>query len=181
LDGQYSAQYSATFNDLIARYKLDLMDSARLFAMLWTGYGDAIIGCFNAKYTYSFWRPVTAIQAGGGNPELAADPGWMPLGVTPSHPEYPAAHGCLTSAVSNLVAAFFGTPKVHVVVTSAVFSDGVHTHTFNNTHDWLNEVHWARIFAGFHFNHSLEDGEELGRQVAAQLFRTYFRPEHERR
>ncbi len=171
-------QYSRTFNDLVQHYNLDVMDSARLLAILWTGYADAGIGCFNGKYTYSFWRPVTAIRAGGDNSDLAADANWTPLGTTPNHPEYPAAHGCLTGAVSSLVADFFGTRKVHVVVTSTVFSDGVHTHTFENTGDWLNEVYWARIFAGFHFNHSLQDGAALGRQVAAQLFANHFGLEH---
>jgi hypothetical protein len=175
-----AAQYSGVFGDLVGHYQLDLMSSARLQAVLWTGFADTAIGCFNAKYNFSFWRPVTAIQAGGGNSELLADPSWMPLGVTPGHPEYPAAHGCLTSAFSHLVEDFFGTPKVHVRVTAGGFNDGVHTHTFEDTRDWLNEVYWARIFAGFHFNHSLQDGEELGRQVAAQLFGNYFRPEHQR-
>ncbi len=175
-----AAQYSGVFDDLVRHYKLDLIDSARLQAIFWTGFADTAIGCFNAKYTYSFWRPVTAIQAGGGNPELSADPSWTPLGATPSHPEYPAAHGCLTSAVSHLVEDFFGTPKVHVMVTAGGFSDGVHTHTFEDTRDWRSEVYWARIFVGFHFDHSLQDGAELGRQVATQLFRNYFRPEHHR-
>jgi len=171
-------QYSGAFNNLVQHYNLDIMDSARLLATLWTGYADAGIGCFNAKYTYSFWRPVTAIRAGGGNSELIADANWTPLGTTPNHPEYPAAHACLTGAVSSLVADFFGTRKVHVVVTSTAFSDGVHTHTFENTGDWLNEIYWARIFAGFHFNHSLQDGEALGRQVASQLFANHFGLEH---
>ena len=169
-------QYSDVFNDLAGHYRLDVMDSARLLAILWTGFADTAIGCFNAKYTFNFWRPVTAIQAGGGNSELEADPAWMPLGSTPGHPEYPAAHGCITGAVSHLVTDYFGTHKVHVVVNAAL-TDGVHTHTFEDTRDWLNEVYWARIFAGFHFDHSLQDGEELGRQIAAQLFRNHFRPD----
>jgi hypothetical protein len=175
-----AAQYSGVFNNLVQHYRLDLMDSARLQAILWTGFADTAIGCFNAKYTYSFWRPVTAIQAGGGNSELAPDPTWVALGATPGHPEYPAAHGCLTSVVSHLVEDFFGTPKVHVTVTAGGFSDGVHTRVFEDTREWLEEVYWARIFAGFHFHHSLRDGEELGRQVAVQLFRNHFRRQRRR-
>ena len=65
-------------------------------AMLWAGYADAAIGCFNAKYKYGFWRPVTAIPAGEGNHSaLTADAAWLPLGTTPAHPEYPAAHALL--------------------------------------------------------------------------------------
>jgi hypothetical protein len=172
-----AAQYSQVFNGLAQYYNLDLLDSARMMAILWTGYADAAIGCFNGKYFYHFWRPWGAIPAGGDNPELVADPTWKPLATTPNHPEYPAAHACLTGAVTSLVADYFHTRKVHVVVTSSVFSDGVHTHTFEDTGDWLNEVCWARIFAGFHFNHSLQDGAELGRQVAHQLVGKHFRVE----
>ncbi len=174
------AQYSQVFNGLVQHYNLDLSDSARLMAILWTGYADAAIGCFNGKYTYHFWRPWAAIPAGGANSELVADPIWKPLGTTPNHPEYPAADACITGAVTDLVADYFHTRKVHVVVNSTVFSDGVHMHTFEDTGDWLNEVYWARIFAGFHFNHSLQDGAELGRQVAHQLVENHFRAEKER-
>ena len=173
-----SQQYARTFNYLVENYRLDLMDSARMMAMLWTGSADSLIGCFNAKYTYNFWRPVTAIQAAGGNTELSADPAWTSLATTPNHPEYPAAHACYTSGVSHLVADFFGTSKVNVVVDSLAFTDGVHTHKFANTADWLDEVSWARVFAGFHFLHSLQDGSKLGESVAEHVNRTSFRREH---
>ena len=167
-------QYARAWTYLVGNYNLNVSDSARLVAILWTGLSDSLIGCLNAKYAFSFWRPVTAIQAGGGNPELPADPGWTPLGTTPNHPEYPAAHGCATSAVSSLVADFFGTKNVHVIVDSRAFPEGVHTHTFENTDAWLDEVLWARIYAGFHFHHSLQDGVELGRRVSRQLFENNF-------
>jgi hypothetical protein len=168
-------QYARAFGHLAENYKLNVMDSARLMAILWTGFADAAIGCWNAKFTYNFWRPVTAIRAGGGNPELASDPNWVPLGTTPAHPEYPAAHGCVTGAVSSLISDYFGTRKVHVVVDSLAFSDGVHTHTFEDTRDLFQEVFWARIYAGFHYHHSLKDGGRLGRKVSKQLFGTQFR------
>src|SRR5215471_12297080 len=68
-------QYSRSFGYLAQNYKLDVMNSARLLAILWTGYADTGIACWNAKFTYNFWRPVTAICAGGGNSELMADGG----------------------------------------------------------------------------------------------------------
>jgi hypothetical protein len=168
-------QYARAFSYLAENYQLSVIDSARLMAILWTGFADAAIGCWNAKFTYNFWRPVTAIRAGGGNPELVGDPNWTPLGNTPAHPEYPAAHGCVTGAVSHLIADYFGKSKVHIVVDSLAFSDGVHTHTFEDTHDLFDEVFWARIYAGFHYHHSLEDGGRLGRRVSKQLVGGYFR------
>jgi len=170
-----SQQYARAFTYLAENYKLSVPDSVRLMAILWTGYADSIIGCFNAKYQYSFWRPVAAIPAGGGNSELTPFLNWTPLGITPNHPEYPAAHGCVTSTVSHLIRGYFGTSRVRIVVDSLVFQDGIHTHTFVDTRDLFREVFWARIYAGFHFHHSLVDGGTLGKEVARQLLREHFR------
>ena len=142
--------------------------------MLWTGFADAGIACFNAKYKYGFWRPATAIQAGGGSTDLTADSAWLPLGTTPGHPEYPAAHGCVTGAVSSLIASYFGTTRVHILTDSVVFTDGVHQHVFENSRDLMDEVFWAGIYAGFHYHNSLQVGQQLGETVARQLFRTHF-------
>ena len=177
-------QYARAFNYLVTTYNLGVEDSARMMAMLWTGYADAAIGCFNAKYKFGFWRPVTAIPVGGGvtdpfNP-LTADPAWTPLGVTPAHPEYPAAHACITGSVSTLIADFFGTTRVQVLTDSKAFTGGVHQHAFTDTRDLLDEVFWARIYAGFHFYHSLQAGSQLGESVAGQVVKNHFRAASQR-
>jgi hypothetical protein len=170
-------QFARVFGYLADNYGLSVPDTARMMAMLWTGAADSIIGCYRAKYTYNFWRPVTAITAGGGNSDLQADPAWLPLATTPNHPEYPAAHVCFTGAVSTLIAGYFGTTKTYVVVDSMAFQDGVHTHTFEDTRDLADEVFWARIYAGIHFYHSVEDGRQLGATIAREILRTHFRPQ----
>jgi hypothetical protein len=98
-----SRQYARAFRALAIAQGLSLSDTARLFAVLWTPFVDAIIGCFNAKYHFSFWPPVTAIQNGSidDNPATIPDPFWMPLGITPNHPEYPAS-------VANVLKSSFG-------------------------------------------------------------------------
>ena len=171
-------QYARAFNYLVDTYQLGTAESARMMAMLWTGYADSAIGCYNAKYKYGFWRPVTAIPAGGGNSDLPPDLAWLPLGVTPAHPEYPAAHGCITGAVAPLIAGFFGRTAVHVILDSTAFSDSVHQHVFENTSDLMDEVFWARIYAGFHFHHSLEVGRDLGGSVASEIELQHFLPRH---
>jgi len=172
-------QYARAFGYLPDSYGLGVPETARLLGILWTGYADALIACFDAKYAYSFWRPVTAITAGGGSSDLQADSAWLPLGTTPNHPEYPAAHATASGAVSVLLAGYFGTTKVHFVTDSIMFQDGVHTHTFEDTRDLEDEVFWARIYAGFHFFHSLEVGKQLGTTVAQELLRDHFGPLHD--
>jgi len=145
-------------------------------AMLWTGYADAGIGCWNAKFSFSFWRPVTAIRAGGGNPALTGDPLWSPLAATPAHPEYPAAHGCVTGAVSTILKRYFGTSHVQFSVDSLVTHT---THTFSSTRALVEEVERARIDAGFHYHHSVVQGKVLGTKVAHHLAQNFFVPAEE--
>ena len=73
-----------------------------------------------------------------------------------------------------MIAGYFGTTKVHVAVDSTVFQDGVHSRTFEDTRDFMDEVFWARIYAGFHYYHSLEVGRDLGAAIARQLLRAHF-------
>jgi hypothetical protein len=168
-------QYARAFRSLAIGTGLDIYDSARMFAMLWTAYADSFIGCMNAKYHFSFWRPVTAIQNGGidGNSATIADPAWTSLGTTPNHPEYPAAHGCVTGAVAATLEGFFGTPDVGLIVSSTVTNT---THTFTHISQLQREVFGARIYAGFHYRHSLEQGFLLGHRVAGRLLDDYFQP-----
>jgi hypothetical protein len=165
-------QYARAFRNLATQEGLSTSESARLMAMLWAGYADAGIGCWNAKFFFSFWRPVTAIRAGGGNPALIADPNWIPLANTPAHPEFPAAHGCVTGSVAHTLQGFFHTREVTLVVSSTVTNT---THTFTNTKELEEEVFGARIYAGFHYRHSLVKGFELGHNVVRNIHTNYFR------
>ena len=177
--------FTGMLNDLATSHALGALDSARLFAMVFAGYSDAFIGCMNAKYTFNFWRPVTAIQEGDtdGNPDTVGDLNWAPLATTPNHPEYPAAHGCVTGAITSIVASYFGTRNVTLHVTAtypvpAALGGGTvtATRTYNSTDDLLNEVQVARIYGGMHFAHSILQGTVLGQKVARQLARRFFQP-----
>jgi len=168
-------QYARAFRALVVARGLDITDSAHLLAVIYTSGADALIGCWDAKYYYSFWRPVTAIRNGDidGNSNTVADLSWTSLGTTPNHQEYPSAHGCLTGSVATALKKFFGTPHVTLVVTSPVTNS---THTFTNINDLVEEVEAARIYAGIHYHHSVVQGVDLGRKVADQLAGGYFQP-----
>lgn len=177
-----TAQYARMLNLLAMEENLNLLNSARLMASSFSALADGAIGCWNAKYHYSFWRPVTAIRNGDidGNPNTIADPGWIPLAVTPAHPEYSAAHGCLTGALVDTLKSYFGTPHIHLTVSSAVTNT---THHFNSVEELEHEVERARIYAGFHFHHSLVQGFVLGHKVSHHVTHHYFEPvknEHHR-
>jgi len=167
------ATYFGAFNELVLDRHLNLSKSARLLAMLSVAFTDGGIGCWDAKYHFSNWRPVTAIQNGeiDGNPDTVADATWLPLASTPPHPEFPAAHGCATGAIAKTLENFFGTRNVKFSVNSAVTHT---THTYNNVGQLETEAYWARIYAGFHYRHSLDEGFKLGHRVAEQLNQNFF-------
>src|SRR5215469_2576138 len=158
-----TAQYGRLLRGLSAN--LSLAETARLFAMAYAAAADAIIGCYNAKYHYSFWRPVTAIRNGDidGNPDTVADPNWTPLGTTPAHPEYPSAHACLTGAVADVLKSYFGTPNLQISLFSSITGT---THNFDNIREWQREMEFGRIYTGFHYHHSMVQGLVLGHKVA---------------
>jgi hypothetical protein len=169
------AQYGAVLRLLAMQENLSILESARLMAMTYSSMADSYIGCFNAKYHFSFWRPVTAIRNGDidGNPDTVADPTWIPLATTPGHPEYPSAHGCVTGAFADALQAYFGTPRIQISVSSSITNT---THHFSNIQDLKREVEYARIYAGFHYHHSMVQGFVLGRKVAHNVANNYFQP-----
>jgi hypothetical protein len=122
---------------------------------------DAIIGCWDAKYTYSTWRPITAIQLADtdGNNNTPADPSWTPLITTPAFPEYPSAHSCVSAAAARILSQTFGEETSFNVVSNAMA--GV-TRTFHSFSAALAEVENARVFGGIHFRTACVDGTALG-------------------
>ena len=85
-------QYNATFQNVIAQHTMDLVDAAHLLAMGNIVTTDAGIACYDSKFFYQFWRPITAIQNADkdNNPDTTADPTWQSLLPVPGHPEYPS-------------------------------------------------------------------------------------------
>jgi hypothetical protein len=139
----------------------NLSDNARLFALAAMAMDDALIAVFDAKYTYNFWRPVTAIRNAEGD---ARDPGWMPFIDTPMHPEYPCAHCIVSGALGTVLEAEIGTgpaPKLSSVSSTA----GGAVRTWNSVADFVAEVAVARIYDGVHYRNSAELGTAMGRQV----------------
>jgi membrane-associated phospholipid phosphatase len=142
-----------------------LLENARVLALLDLAMADAAIACWEAKYFYLFWRPVTAIPLADtdGNPATSPDPSWMPLFATPNHPEYPSGHSTVSGAAAIVLASFFG-EKTHFTMDNDLLI-GV-TRDFQSFSQALNEVKNARIFAGIHFRSACDDGQATGIQVA---------------
>jgi len=154
-----------------------LLENARVLALLDLAMADAAIACWEAKYHYVFWRPVTAIPLGDtdGNPATIADPSWLPLFATPAHPEYPSGHSTVSGAAAVVLARFFG-EKRHFTMDNDLLI-GV-TRSFSSFSQALDEVKNARIFAGIHFRSACDDGQTTGIQVANYVLDNALLPAH---
>ena len=191
-------QYNGAGRDIIAARGLGLLDTARMAAMVNLVGADALMSCFHAKYHYLFWRPVTAINGSldptavtadgfgpvpgydDGNPATAEQSGWRPLLTTPNHPEYPAAHGTITSAMAEMFSTFLGTNRINLDIHGfdpagpAGNLNAVRHYDMPN--DLRDEVIYARLWAGLHYHPSSVAGVVLGRQVAKFDLRHAFQP-----
>jgi PAP2 superfamily len=151
-------------------------ENARYFAMLSTASADALIACWDAKYHYNFWRPVTAIRAGDtdGNPKTAPDAAWIAQVVTPNHPEYPSAHGCLSAAVTTTLTTFFRSDEVCFAVDSNVAGLLSPVRSYARFSDALEEILNARVYGGMHYRTSTRIGAMMGKQVSRYMTRNLF-------
>jgi len=171
-------QDNQLYRDLAVQHGLDLVDTVHLMAMGTLTVTDAGIACFDSKYTYLRWRPYSAIRNADldGNAATAADPAWLPLLSTPNHPEYPAAHGCLTSALADVLAQALGTPNIDATFWGS--TGGATTlsvqRAYATTQQLKDEIVNARVWAGLHWRTSVVAGEDLGDDVAGWTLARFF-------
>jgi hypothetical protein len=149
---------------LSAARHFSLVDHARLLAHLTLAMADSVIACWDAKYHYQFWRPVTAIPLADfvGNPDTVSDPDWLPFLVTPPFPEYPSAHSSQSGAAAAVIAAYFGADSPFVAVSDVL--PGV-TRSFSGVDAAQDEIADARIFGGMHFRTACRDARTMGNAI----------------
>jgi hypothetical protein len=142
-------------------------EQARLMAMIYVAQADTINTCFESKYFFQAWRPISAITLADtdGNAATDVDLAWAPSQPTPNHPEYPAAHSCLTGAMAEILNTFFGTANITFDMMGFGPAAGITRH-FTSTTAMAQEIQVARIAGGMHFRTSTVDGDALGRNVA---------------
>jgi hypothetical protein len=173
-------QLNRTLVNVATQHDMDLLDTVRLLAAGNMVSTDAGMACFDSKYTYRRWRPVTAIRNADldGNPGTSADPTWTPLVTTPNHPEYPSQHGCVTSALARVLANAVGTTDIDATIPGATGGGTTltTTHTFATVDDLLTQLVNARVWIGFHYRTSVVAGENLGTAVANWELQRFFLP-----
>ena len=191
-------QYNRAGRDIVDARGLGLLETARLAAMINLVGADAQMSTLHAKYHYLFWRPVTAINGSldptavtydgfgpvpgydDGNSATVEQAGWRPLLTTPNHPEYPAAHGTITSAMAQVFSTFLGTNEIDIDIhgfdPAGPPGNLNAVRHFGTTRELRHEVINARLWAGLHYHFSGVAGVVVGRQVANFDLRHAFQP-----
>lgn len=150
---------------------MGIAESSRLFAALNVAMADVSIACWEAKYHYNFWRPVTAIHHADedGNPETHAYTEWKPLLKTPPHPDYVSGHASFSGAAARVMEKFFG-EGTEFRVTSETVADVERTYT--SFEGCAKEIAESRVFGGIHYRFSGEAGLAMGRAVADSVLQS---------
>jgi hypothetical protein len=167
---------------------LALWEHARLFALLNIAQADILIANQTWKYTYKFWRPVTAIRwADDGNPNTESDPTWRPFLVTPPYPDYPCALPSGTGACAEVLRQFFGTddipftrtfnaPSVPLPAPLAALPPKTITRSFTSLSEAEAEAGMARVYGGLHFHEGCVAGAHQGNQIGRFVVQHYLKP-----
>lgn len=156
------ALYGQVLRAVLADTDHSLLWDAQAVAAFHVVTIDAQIAIFDAKYVYTFWRPVTAIRTGSVNP----DPTWTPLWATPRHPEYPSGHAGYAGAAEGVLTALTGPwAPAPIPVTATTAPGSVHTYT--RWSQITQETIDGRVWEGVHYRFSDETAAKVGKQVAA--------------
>jgi hypothetical protein len=153
-----------------AAAKLDLVDSARLFALVNMAGVDGYYAGWQLKRKFNFWRPITAIHESADG-----DRAWQPLLTTPAHPDYPSRHTIGSGAMAQAIRKATGLDAV--TFSSALgLPTGQLIRSWTSISDAEQDVAGARLWAGIHFRSANEHGLELGHAIADRAADTVMRP-----
>ena len=163
--------WEAAARAAVQKINPDLVDSARIFALVNMAGADAYIAGWQIKQKTNFWRPITAIREATRNP----DPAWEPLLGTPPHPDYPSGHNIYSGAMAEVLRRLIGTDQL-IFSSVLVLPSGPLPRSWNSLSEAERDVMGARIWAGIHFRTADEDGIALGHAIAENAVGTVMRP-----
>jgi UrcA family protein len=167
--------YPAARQVLTARPQ-SLSKNARLFALLAIAMWDSAIACFETKYHFNLWRPVTAIREGAtdGNDRTAPDANWQAAVFTPPFPAYPSGHATFGGAARVVLEREFGRHGHSITLTNPALPEIVLSYTtFRQITDDIDD---GRVFGGVHYRFDQEAGARMGERVGEYVLRHTLRP-----
>ncbi len=174
----FAAIYSGV-RDVASKNIDNVSDSSRMFALVAMSQADTLIGVWDAKFHYNFWRPQTAIQLGNmdGNPDTVGDPAWESFILNPAYPDYVSGANGVSSSAFYSMEHFFGTDHMDFSMTTTNTTPTiVDTRDYTRFSRAIQEVVDGRVLLGIHFRFADEAARDLGKNVAKWGFLNYLRP-----
>jgi hypothetical protein len=170
-EGNASVHWNQAANQIARANHLSMSETNRLLAVLNIAMADTAFTTWGGKRSYGAnpvevtWRPVTAIPLADsdGNPDTAADPSWVPLINTPSHPEYPAGHPSLNGAAATVLLGHFGDAQTFVLTT------GVTSRTYTSIAGARVDGNNGRVWGGMHFPSTVAISDAAGEAIATYV------------
>jgi hypothetical protein len=165
-----AAVWNSIARSAIQTKNLDLVDSARVLALINFAIMDSQMAIYEAKYQYNYWRPRTSIKASISEVQsasAASSPDWTPLIAEPMHPEYPCAHCGVGGAAAAVMEHVFGYAPFHFKVSTGTLN-GL-TRPYESFREFAEEEASSRIYGGVHYRWSNIVGEAVGRQVGTRV------------
>lgn len=156
--------------DIARRRQLPVLESARLFALLDLAEADAGISCWESKYFFSYWRPETALRELDTkiNPDVLANPNFIPNMAAPPFPAYPSGHSMFSAAGARSLALFFGSDEIEFSVKSDGLPGAVHS--FKRFSDAQREAGMSRIWGGIHTMTDNLQAQKAGVSIADWVY-----------
>ena len=161
--------------DLTLAKQINLLETARTFALMNIAMADAAIASWDAKYHYDVWRPIDAIRQADqdGNAATTSESTWIPLLKTPPFPAYTSGHSTFSGAASTVLASLFGDATSFDSQTDGhaapeqrpLDASQIVTRHFDSFTQAAEEAGLSRIYGGIHFNFDNTAGLRIGRQV----------------
>jgi len=138
---------------------------------------NTFINDWDAKFTYNFWRPVTAIRNGDmdDNDATERDAGWTPSNATPMHPEYPSQAAIVAGASARVLELVVPSAQ-SVPVTATDLDDPTKKRQFASIKQLADEQCNVRIWGGIHFRNSLDVGVDMGNKIADYMVEHSLKP-----
>lgn len=171
------AGWNRVARKVVESKKLNMLEAARLFALVDMAIADAYIAGWDSKFHYNFWRPYTAIRKADidGNNATSKDTSWEPGMPTPPVQDYPSTHSALGNAAATVLAKLVG-DQTSFSMSSPTALPGGATRRFKSFSQAANENAESRIMAGIHFRFSCEAGQELGNNIGNWTVENHLKP-----
>jgi hypothetical protein len=168
-EGNASVHWNQAANQIARAHHLSLSKSNRMLAVLNIAMADTAFTTWSAKRHYGAavgevtWRPVTAIPLADtdGNPATTAEPGWLPLVTTPSHPEYPAGHPSQNGAAATVLLSHFDDAQTFTLTTT-----GLPSRLYTSISQARSDGNNARVWGGMHYPSTVAISDANGEAIA---------------